>query len=139
VGTPGQIVAFSPSSDGTGNDATEVVNVTFEEEAPSLEGPTWVLDGTIPGTEITAKFDNGQVTGSAGCNGYNGPYFTTPAASGGRLTISDLLPTMMVCEEAIMDQETRYLSVLMAASEYSIQDNELTIQYPGGRLVYYSQ
>ncbi len=139
AGTSGQIVAFSPSSDGSGNDATAAVNVTYGEEAPSLEGPTWVLDGTIPGTEITAEFANGQVTGSAGCNNYSGSYISTPAASGGRITISDLTPTMMLCEEEIMDQETRYLGSLMAATRYSIEDNELTIHYPGGRLVYYGQ
>jgi heat shock protein HslJ len=97
------------------------------------------LDGTIAGTQITAEFANGQVTGSAGCNNYSGSYISTPGASGGQITISDLGPTMMLCEEEIMDQETRYLSSLMAATRYSIEDNELTIHYPGGRLVYYGQ
>jgi heat shock protein HslJ len=138
AGTSGQIVAFSPSS-GSGKDAEAIVNVTYGQEAPSLEGPIWVLDGTTPGTQITAEFADGQVTGSAGCNNYSGSYITTPAANGGRISISDLSPTMMLCEEEIMDQETRYLGSFMAATKYTIKDNELTIFYPGGRLVYYGQ
>jgi heat shock protein HslJ len=139
AGTPGQIVALSPSADGSGNDAAAVVNVSYGQEPPSLEGPTWVLDGTIPGTEITAQFADGIISGSAGCNNYSGSYLSTPAADGYRISIRDLVPTMMICEDEIADQETRYLSSLMAATRYTIKDNELTLYYPGGRMVFFSQ
>ena len=136
AGTTGQIVAFSPSADGGDPDATTSVNVTYGQQLPSLEGPTWILDGTIAGTQITAEFANGQVTGSSGCNNYSGAYIATPTASGNAISISDLMPTMMTCQDEIMDQETRYLSSFMAATRYTIEDNELTLYYPGGRLVY---
>jgi heat shock protein HslJ len=139
AGTPGQIVAFSPSPDGGSHDATATVNVTYDQQVPSLEGPTWILDGTMPGTEITAQFENGQVSGFSGCNNYSGAYITTPTASGNTISISGLSPTMKTCQEEIMDQETLYLNSLIAATRYTIQDNELTIYYPGGSLIYYSQ
>lgn len=136
AGTSGQIVASSPSEDGSGNAATAVVNVTYGQQAPSLEGPTWVLDGTEPGTEITAQFEDGQLSGSGGCNNYSATYVATPTTSGGAISISDLSLTSKVCPEEISEQETRYLDVLTAASRYTIEGNELTIYYPGGRLVY---
>jgi len=139
AGTLGQIVALSPSPDGSGNAATAVRNVSYGQDAPSLEGPTWVLDGTMPGTEITAQFKDGKTSGSAGCNNYSGSYLSTPAADGNRISITDLVPTMMTCEDEILDQETRYLSSLMVATRYTIQDNELTIYFPGGRMVFFSQ
>ena len=134
-GAPGRIVAFAPDPEGDGPLASAAVSVTYGEQAPSLEGTTWVLDGTITGTEITALFDGSQVRGSAGCNSYSGIYVT----DNGTIAISSLTATNLTCDEDVTDQETRYLDSLEAATSYTIQDNELTIRYPGGRLVYYGQ
>jgi hypothetical protein len=56
------------------------VEVTFSGEY-TLEGITWLLDKTLPGSEITAEFSNGEVSGSAGCNTYRGSYRSTLAAN----------------------------------------------------------
>ncbi len=91
-GTTGQIVAFSPSPvDGTLM-ASAQVNVTYGQvEEPevrvNLEDHLWLLaslggQGVIPGTLITADFDAGEVTGSAGCN----EYFASYESSGANLT-----------------------------------------------------
>jgi heat shock protein HslJ len=93
------------------------------------------LDGTIASTEITAAFDGQQVSGSAGCNTYSGTYVT----QGEAITISGLTSTNLVCEEDIVDQETRYLGALEAATRYTVQGGELTLYLPGGRLVYRGQ
>jgi heat shock protein HslJ len=136
AGTVGKIVAFSPSPDGGDAVAGSAVKVSYGEEALTLEGPTWILERTLRKTEITALFEKGKVTGSAGCNTYNGEYTTTSGPSGNEITIGLLATTRMACEEDIMDQETRYLSALEAAQTYTIKDTTLTIYYPGGALIY---
>jgi heat shock protein HslJ len=135
LGTPGQIVVFSPDPESGDSLASDAVNVTYGEKVPSLEGTTWILDGTIAGTEITAVFDGRQVSGSGGCNTYTGTYVT----QGDAITISNLTSTNLTCDEDTTDQEARYLDSLEAATRYAIQDDELTIRYSGGRLVYYGQ
>ncbi len=140
-GTAGRLVAFSPSPVDGSNVATAIVGVTFgeEEQGPSLEGPTWVLDGTIRGTEITAVFNNGLISGSAGCNNYTGRYVTGSATDENTIRISGVTATGALCDAEITDQETRYLNALTAVTRYTVQGDELTLYFPGGRLVYYSQ
>jgi hypothetical protein len=136
--TPGYIAAFSASPKQRDLVASDHVEVTFSGEY-TLEGTTWLLDKTIPGSEITAQFDNGQMTGSAGCNSYNGPYRTSRAAGRNRIEIDSLATTMMVCDEPLMDQEGLYLAALDSATEYTVEGFALTISYPGGELLFYDK
>ncbi|MFN2218769.1 MAG: Gmad2 immunoglobulin-like domain-containing protein [Anaerolineae bacterium] len=138
-GTIGQIVAFSSSPDSGENVAESAVSVTYGEESLSLEGPTWILERTLLKTEITAVFEEGKVTGSAGCNTYNGTYMVTAGANEDEIAIGPLATTRMACEEKIMGQETLYLSSLEAAESYIIEGTRLTIYYPGGALNYEAQ
>jgi heat shock protein HslJ len=104
-----------------------------------LEGTLWKLDGylnsqgewvsVLPGTEVTAKFDAGQVGGSAGCNGYFGPY----ERSGNSLTFGVIGVTEMYCApEALMTQESEYLAALDSAASYQIADRRLEIANADG-------
>jgi heat shock protein HslJ len=45
----------------------------------------------------------------------------------------------MMCDEALMDQESLYLAALEAATGYRIEGFTLTIVYPGGELLYYDK
>jgi heat shock protein HslJ len=136
--TPGYIAAFSTSPKQRDFVATDHVQVTFSGEY-TLEGTTWLLDKTIPGSEITALFANGQVSGSAGCNTYQGTYRSTRAAGRNAIEISPLATTRMMCDEPLMDQESLYLAALEAATSYRIEGFTLTIVYPGGELLYYDK
>ena len=62
----------------------------------------------IVGTELTATFTGDQVSGSAGCNQYNGSY----TLDGETVTIGPLASTMMACEQKVMDQEAAFLTAL---------------------------
>jgi heat shock protein HslJ len=62
----------------------------------------------IVGTELTATFTEDQVSGSAGCNQYNGSY----TLDGDTVTIGPLATTRMACEQDVMDQETAFLTAL---------------------------
>jgi heat shock protein HslJ len=138
-GTIGQIVAFASSPDTGENVAESAVNVTYGQESLSLEGPTWILERTLLRTEITAIFEDGKVTGSAGCNTYSGSYTVTAGATENEIAIGPLATTRMACEQRIMGQETLYLSSLEAAESYVIEGTTLTIYYPGGALTYEAQ
>jgi len=136
AGTIGQIIAFSPSPDSDEPVAGSAVKVTYGEEVLDLEGPTWILERTLLKTEITAIFEEGKLTGSAGCNTYNGTYTATSGSAENEITVGPLATTRMACAENVMDQETRYLSALEAAETYTIEDTTLTIYFPGGALIY---
>jgi hypothetical protein len=136
--TPGYIGAFSTSPRQRDFVASDHVEVTFSGEY-TLEGTTWLLDKTIPGSEITAEFADGQVSGSAGCNTYQGTYRSTRAAGRNTIEIGPLATTRMMCDEPLMDQESLYLAALEAATEYTIEGFALTIEYPGGELVFYDK
>ncbi len=112
------------------------------EKTRSLEGTRWALDSylaaegemaaVLPGVEIMAQFQEGQVVGSAGCNSYFGSY----EVDGDSLTIGALGATEMYCgPEEVMDQEGAYLAALGSASSYSITGDRLQISGPQGHTV----
>ena len=109
--------------------------------APSLEG-AWTatafrqrdaVASPLPGSEVTATFENGELTGSAGCNGYSGTY------TSGRGTIEIPRPaaTEMACERppGVMEQEQAYLAALPAAARYAVEGSTLTLLAADGTIV----
>jgi putative lipoprotein len=136
AGMAGKIVAFSPSpADGESYVASAVVNVTYGE-ASALEGTSWILADTLPGTEVKALFENGQVRGSAGCNSYNGTYAITSVGGVNKIRIGPLASTRMMCEEAVMEQEQAYLAALQSARSYQVEENILTLSHADGALLF---
>jgi|LGVC01.1.fsa_nt_gb heat shock protein HslJ len=114
---------------------------------PILEGKIWTLtliaggDGDvhppIPGTTITASFENGTISGTAGCNQYFGTYTVAD-----NIVINEMLWTEMFCEspEGVMEQETQYLDILRDVTTYTIPENQLTLGTEDGRaLVYHAE
>jgi len=117
--------------------------VTFQAAAEqSLAGTSWsavninigtAVSTLLPDTVITATFgEDGQLTGSAGCNNY----FASYTVDGGNLTIGQAGSTMMACEPAeIMTQETAYLTSLANAATWSIENGQLRILDAEGSIV----
>jgi heat shock protein HslJ len=93
------------------------------------------LDGgsLIPGTSITATFNNGRVTGTAGCN----QYFASYSTAGSTLAIGAAGSTKMYCNspEGVMEQEALYLSLLSKAASYSTDDGRLVIRDGSGESI----
>jgi heat shock protein HslJ len=111
--------------------------------AASLDDTRWVLrslNGGSPlaGTEVTVAFEDGEVSGSAGCNSYFGSY---RVEGEDKLTLTDLANTEMACFEpqGIMEQEVEYLSVLRAATGFRLSDGELQLFSAGGGLLVFMQ
>jgi heat shock protein HslJ len=106
--------------------------------ANPLEGE-WLVTGynngkeavtsPIAGTELTATFTpDGQVSGDAGCNTYNGPY----KLDGTSLTVGPLATTMKACEQAIMDQETQFLTALQTPTTVEPSGATVTLRDSSG-------
>jgi len=100
-----------------------------------LDGTSWVLMAyrktrPIPGTTITATFENGQVHGSAGCNSYGGSY----QVNDGMITVSDIAITEMAClePEGVMEQETMFCEFLLAGETLRFAGEQLQIFRPDG-------
>jgi heat shock protein HslJ len=98
--------------------------------ASDLTGKVWALTelkGTPPaaGVGISAQFtSDGKVSGSAGCNRYSGTY----TVSGNSITFSSpMATTMMMCDEAVMEQENAYLKALAEAKTYEVKGDQLTL------------
>jgi heat shock protein HslJ len=107
---------------------------------PQLVGTNWVansynngrggVQSLLAGTEITALFSgDGQVSGSAGCNRYFGPF----QSSGQSLQIGPLGSSRMLCDPpAVMDQEQAYLAALQRTTQYQFENGQLVLRDADG-------
>ncbi len=127
----------------TDDNVSLVYNATESPEF-DLEGNTWTLTSFIAGedvqsplvnTTITAYFEDGNITGNAGCNSYFGGY----TVDGNEINISKALgTTMMYCEpEEVMQQEYQYLEMLGNVTTYTIEENQLTLSTEDNRTLVY--
>lgn len=100
----------------------------------SLEDEVWIVSevdsGTgaehpLSGTNLTATFDDGSVSGTSGCNGY----FASYAVDGGSISVGPIGSTLAFCSDpaGVMDQESAYLSLLERATRYERDDDKLTL------------
>lgn len=95
-----------------------------------LDGTSWRLifyrkTQVMADTTITARFENGEINGSAGCNSYFGAY----QIDGQKLTTDQLGSTEMFCmePEGLMEQEAFFLETLGDAQRYELTDGRLMI------------
>lgn len=93
-----------------------------------IEGHTWVLTNfndsqPIPGHQPTLQFDDGQVSGTTGCNHYGGSY----KVKGDAIQFEGIFSTEMACldPDGLMDQERIYLELLGAADRYEMSEDLL--------------
>lgn len=110
--------------------------------ADPLAGTSWVLagfgapeslEGTVPGTEITAEFEGGQVSGRSGCNYYGGAY----TVSGESLQVGEVASTAMLCAgEVVMAQEARFQTAIAAAESFSLEADGLILHTSEGDLTF---
>jgi heat shock protein HslJ len=106
----------------------------------SLEGTDWVLAGISTGDAvvqtwidetITARFEAGQATGSAGCNSYFADY----EIDGGHLTLGPVASTRKACSEEIMQRETEFLTALGQVALFETRLDTLRLYDGAGKLL----
>ncbi len=138
--------AFDVGSSGDLSLSNGNATLTFSrQETPEplpLAGTTWILSSiasgdavtsVISGTEITLVFStDSTVSGSAGCNGFNGRYTTAADA----LSFSPLATTRMACKKYVMAQEHVFLDAMSRVRSYAIDGAQLTLfDAPGATLL----
>ena len=104
--------------------------------AAGLDGSHWNLsamkahDGgaapPLPGSAITLEISGNTVSGSAGCNSYNGSV-SHNNGDNGSFTVSRFAVTQKACStpDGVMDQEQQYLATLKTASTYTTEGDSL--------------
>lgn len=85
-------------------------------------------------SKITASFNEGKVSGSAGCNVFNGAFSATES---GGLEVSDLAATKRLCE-GFMGQETHFLELMRQASAWKMDRVELRVSSGKTTLIFHN-
>jgi heat shock protein HslJ len=110
---------------------------TFARQSTDLAGTNWVVTnynngnqavvGVLAGTDLTVMFGaEGQVSGSAGCNTFSGPF----KQDGGTIDIGPLASTLKLCTDpaGVMDQEVQFLEALQQAATYQWSGDRLDLR-----------
>lgn len=104
-----------------------------------LDGTTWSLEAWPVGSldpndfVITARFDDGQISGKAAVNTYSGPY---SADASGAFAVGALARTEMAGPEPAMQAEAAYFGLLEQARFHELDGDHLTLQsHDGGELL----
>lgn len=111
-----------------------VAVIGCSEPSTDPTGRTWelaTLHGSEPldGSTIDLTLEDDTVSGSAGCNTYSG----AAELDAGSMTLGpELAVTFMACEQAIMDQESEYLTALGRVAGYVLEPDELLVQDADG-------
>jgi heat shock protein HslJ len=99
-----------------------------------LVGTEWTLtemggQKPLPDTTLTATFaEDGALSGNSGCNTYN----TTYEVDASKISVNQqVASTMMMCEEAVTDQERAYVMAVTSSATYEIQGMELVLRDSG--------
>ncbi len=111
-----------------------LVALVLTSSDDALEGEVWVVDqltiaGTsvapIPGTILTAVFEDGVISGVAGCNDYFGGY----EVDGDTIAVTETGSTQVFCGEpaGTMDQEIAFLGLLQTADRFERDGAALTL------------
>ena len=101
-----------------------------------LRGGEWVVEdlagkGIIDSSHISIIFmDENRLGGSSSCNRYSGEY----ELEGTKFTVGDnMASTRMACAPALMNQEDRFLKLLMSVDQARFGDHgELLLSTPEG-------
>ena len=111
------------------------VDTAAAPEGPALEGTNWVLSEStdlgvsLDGVTVSARFQDGTVAGTSGCNSYTGPY----EVDGEDLTIGpEVASTQMACEDPQAAVEQAYLAALPEVASFAIADETLTLSNGDG-------
>lgn len=108
---------------------------TMQAAQQALDGTSWrlvrwgafdTMKMPVEGASITAAFTGDRVSGSGGCNQYNGAYQGTEHI----LSFGPIAATRRACESPISDLEMDYFKALDGVQSYEITPQEqLTMLY----------
>jgi len=119
------------------------VSSAMADDIGKLEGITWVLESyghpddltaAVPDAETTLIFneEKKEMGGSGGVNCYGGNYET----DGNKLTVKDVISTLIYGPEPVQAQENAFMKILQSAESFKIEGKQLTITGAEGVLVF---
>jgi heat shock protein HslJ len=125
----------------TRNDADKKGILVYQMQSQDLAGTSWEVTSynngkqavvsALTGSSLTVVFnEDGTISGSGGCNNFNGSY----EVDGSAITIGPLASTLMACEQDVMDQEAAYLAALQSAATYQVEGSMLEVRTKDGAL-----
>jgi heat shock protein HslJ len=104
--------------------------------AADLYGTSWRLvdlnsgqEPVLPDTEITLNIEDGQISGFAGCNHYNGSVIVDQEFPN-ELKVSPITTTQKACPEPTSSQEAAYLTRLGDVEKWFYDFGYLALVYP---------
>ncbi len=87
-------------------------------------GPADARTAAVPDASAAITFNqDGSVTGNSGCNGFGGKY----SVEGDKVTFSEVVSTLMACDNPRMEQEKAVLQVLSGTATYKTEGNTLAL------------
>ncbi|HET9913920.1 MAG TPA: META domain-containing protein [Anaerolineales bacterium] len=87
-------------------------------------GPVDGQTSAVADAEAGLTFnEDGTVTGNSGCNGLGGTY----TVEGDQVTFSEVVSTLMACDDPRMEQEDAFQQVLTDSATFRIEGNTLTL------------
>jgi heat shock protein HslJ len=93
---------------------------------------TGILVPAQSGTEVMVMFQDGRMSGSAGCN----PYFASYTTRDYGISITGIGSTKMYCQEpGIMEQESAFLADLSMATSFRVSESSLKFYDADGKAV----
>lgn len=105
--------------------------------AADLDGTSWRLvelgenQPVADDVEITISFAGDQISGSGGCNNYNGS-FTLSEDNPFLVTFGPIAATRMLCPDPAGSAETAYFNALSTATIWGYSFGDLAISYGSG-------
>ena len=94
----------------------------------NLDGTAWVLMGN---DAVSLQFDQGRVSGSDGCNRFNGPYLS----QGSSLQIGPpLAATQMACPPTVLRQAAQFNQALASTRFFRRDGDQLRLLGADGRV-----
>jgi heat shock protein HslJ len=89
---------------------------------------SWDVSDPAPASpEITLLWRDGRLSGKSGCNSYSAP--GTPGAQPGDLKVGPSAGSRMMCPDATMKTERRYLDQLQHVTRYGFMLGQLALTY----------
>lgn len=123
------VACGEPAVVGDGTTVPSDITGAWELTSGTVDGQAIPQE---PGYPITLTFEDGQMGGTAACNGYGGSYQTDGAAIG----FGDMSVTEMGCDGGVMDSEAAYMAALVLIDAYRVDDGTLTLTGPDVELAY---
>ncbi len=133
-----EVTVFVQDANGLSAQATTRIAIDARLDADVWTLSTLNSQPLVSGTAITLQFLQGQISGFASCNTYNGNYTATANEDGSyTISIGPLTTGRLACPQNIMDQEQQYLTILQQTTLASVQQNMITLNSPAGSLVFF--